>query len=265
MKRCHVSETQIQGEVPKSLTSAVALESFQKIDDVNFADHIDRLEKLDLRSAFQLVRLCKKLAYSFALNDRDKVDYSTLKLENGQVAGLTMFNTGRLGQTYSGKQQELATLLQTGSIKLDTYNKYLEVPDNMRMLREQNAPQTGADAALDRLVISDDYIPPTPFLNLDYAKQAAENKFTIETNRPEERRLPQKQLDQILMWRAAVMSMIKQRNTPDQPAANAPAQAGSAPAPGFSPTPLPTSVPGAPQGPQGTVAGNPVPIPSPAQ
>jgi hypothetical protein len=245
MKRVHISENAIAGETPKALTSSVALESWAKIDDVNFAEKIGRLEKVDLKSAYQLLRLSKKLKPSFTRpgSSRQIIDWNKLKLGEKTVVGLTGFNVGRLGQTYAGKEQAVNAMLASGSIDRATANKYLQVPDTQRMLNELNAPETGVDHAIDKLVFSKEYIPPPSYVNLDYAKQAIEARLTLE----EQRRDPNDpQLDLMRMWRAAVLEMQTQKLTPDQSGA---------------PAALPPSAPGAPAGTDADIPGKPVPVP----
>jgi len=80
------------------------------------------------------------------------------------------------------------------------------------LLNFLNAPMTGADRQIQMLLKKNsDYVPPLPFLNLTYAKQRVEATYIIEENMG----TPQEQLDKLLLWRAAVMEMIEQKNTPD--------------------------------------------------
>ena len=247
MQMVHISENAVAGEVPKALTSAVALESWAKIDDVNFKEMIERLEALDLRSAYQLVRLGKKLKpkYTRPGSTRQIINWDTLKIGPSTVVGMTALNVGTLGQTFSGQEQKLSAMLAAGAIDRATYNKYLQVPDTQRLLDQLNAPETGVDWALDTLVMKDNYEPPSPFVNLDYALQAVEARYIIE----QQRETPQEVLDRLLMWRAAAKEMIQQRHTPDPMA------------PGFGAAPMPGSAPGAPAGTDASIPGKPVPIP----
>ena len=244
MQRVHISENAVAGETPKALTSSVALESWAKIDDVNFAKKISDLEDVDLKSAYQLLRLSKKLKPSFTRpgSSRQIIDWKALKLTDKTVVGLKGFNVGRLGQTYAGKQQAVNAMLASGSIDRATANKYLQVPDTQQMLDQLNAPETGVDYALDKLVFADGYIPPPSYVNLDYAKQAVEARLILE----EQRGTPEDQLDLLRMWRAAVMETQEQKVTPD---------------PNTAAAPLPPSAPGAPVGTGGDIPGPTVPIP----
>lgn len=244
MQRVHISENAVAGETPKALTSSVALESWAKIDDVNFAEKIDRLEKTDLKSGYQLVRLSKKLKPDFtrAGSNRQIIAWNKLKITDKTIVGLKGFNVGRLGQTYSGKEQTVNSMLASGSIDRATANKYLQVPDTQRMLNELNAPETGVDNALDKLLFADDYIPPPSFVNPQYAKQAVEARIIIEG----ERETDEEKIDRLRMWRAAVLEIIQQQNTPDQ---------------AFGAAPLPPAAPGAPVGTGSDIPGPTVPVP----
>jgi hypothetical protein len=246
MKRVHVSANAVQGEVPKQLTSAVALDSWAKIDDVNFAENIGRLEEVDRKSAYQTIRLGKKLKTSYTRTGttRQIIKWSDLKIDKGTIVGLKALNVGKFGQTYAAKQQTLQAELAAGNITRDEYNKYLQVPNTQQLLDQLNAPETGVDTAIDKLVLSDEYIPPSSFLNLDYAKQAVEARYIIE----QERGTPDDQLDFLLQWRAAVIELKAQQSTPD--------------AAGFGPAQLPGVAPGAPVGTSASIPGKPIPIPA---
>jgi hypothetical protein len=252
MKRVHISENAVVGETPKALTSSVALESWAKIDDVNFAEKIARLEKVDLKSAYQLLRLAKKLKPSFTRpgSSRQVIKWSKLQLTDRTVVGLKGFNVGRLGQTYSGKEQTVNAMLASGSIDRATANKYLQVPDTQRMLDQLNAPETLVDDAIDELLFAKEYLPPPTGINLDYAKQAVEARIGLEEQRipPEERAKASAQapIDNLRMWRAAILEMKQQQVTPD---------------PNGAPAALPPSAPGAPAGTDADIPGPQVPVP----
>ena len=244
MKMVHISENAVQGEVPKQLTSAVALDSWAKVDDINFGELIDRIETADREDAEQMVRLGKKLkvAYRRVGTNQQLINWDDLKIGENTIVGLTAVNVGQFGQTYAAQKQEIISLLAAGEIDRDTANKYLQAPDRSAMFAQINAPETGVDKRLDKLVLGKEYVPPSSFLNLQYAKQAVEARHEMEW----QRKTPQDVLDRLLMWRAAVIDMIAQQMTPDA---------------GFGATPLPGSAPGAPAGTEASIPGAPVPIP----
>jgi hypothetical protein len=124
-ERVHVSFGAINGETPKALNSAVALERWAQIDDSNYAEMIGRLEDLVKRSGYQLINLAKKVKPSFTRMGRTKelIDWSKLRITDGTPVDLTAFNTGRLGQTIAGKVQQLKDMLADGDIDRRLFNK----------------------------------------------------------------------------------------------------------------------------------------------
>lgn len=244
MKMVHISENAVQGEIPKSLTSAVAIDSWAKVDDINFAELIDRIEVADRQDAQQQIRLGKKLKvdYKRVGTGQQLIKWDALGIAENTVVGLTAFNVGQLGQTYAAQKQEIISMLASGEIDRPTANKYLQVPDRRQMFDQLNAPETGVDKQLDRIVLGD-YEPPTPFLNPDYAIQAVEARYILERDRPFP--IPQRQLDNLLMWRAVMKDIKAQQMTPGD---------------NFGAAPLPGNAPGAPAGTEGTIPGKPVPI-----
>lgn len=259
-RRVHVSQNAIAGEVPKALTSAPALEKWSNIDDSNFGEMIGRLEEVVKRSGYQLIRLAKKVKPSFTRPGRTKeiIDWDALKIKDGQPLDLTAFNVGRLGQTVAGRVQALKDMLGAGDIDRRLYNKYLQVPDNSQLLDELNAPTESVSKCLDQLVLKDKYRPPSPYMDLDFAKQSVEARILLE----EDMGTPEKVLDRLRMWRAAAVELLAQRNTPPAPPAGAPANDNaSAPVTGLQ---LPAAAPNVPVGTSAGIPGAPIPIPATA-
>lgn len=214
MKRVHISEYAIQGEVPKQLTSAVALDKFQQIDDMTFLNIIGRLEDFDKENAEHAIALGKKYKPSYTTpgSERRLIKWEDVAMNSDVIRGIKIFNTGRFGQSIPAKQQQLAAMLAEGSITLDKYNKYLERPDMGGLMEQLNAPMTGADWQIDRLLKTGAYLPPSPFLSLEYAKQAIEARHIIA----EKRGVNRQKLNVLLMWRSAVMELMEQKKTPDR-------------------------------------------------
>ena len=253
MKRVHVSVNAVTGEVPKALTSAIAVERWAQIDDANFAEMIGRLEKVVVRSSYQLLRLAKRQKPSTKRPGRDKqiIDWDRLQIDGDRPIMMDGFNVGRLGQTVAGKTQQLEKMVADGGITRQVYNKYLQVPDIDNLMDEINAPVEGVSRMLENLIMGGKYIPPSPFFDLGYAKQAVEARIILEGNEG----TPEDVLDRLRMWRSAVIALKIQQTTPD--AAPGPVNAAAT---GITP---PTTAPGAPTGTAGGIPGPQIPIPQP--
>ena len=253
MKRVHVSVNAVTGEIPKSLTSAIAVEKWAQIDDANFAEMIGRLERVVVRSSYQTLRLGKKQKTPTKRPGRDKqvIDWDRLEIDGEKPVRMEGFNVGRLGQTVAGKTQQLEKMVADGGITRQLYNKYLEVPDIDGLLEEINAPVEGVSKKLWKMILGGKYIPPSPYYDLSYAKQAVEARIIIEENAD----TPNEIIDLLRMWRSAVIALKIQQTTPDAAPGNV-----AAPTTGILP---PTTAPGAPVGTAGGVVGPPIPIPQP--
>ena len=266
MRRVHINLNSLQSEVPKALSSAIAIERYAQIDDSAMAHQLGRLERLVVNSTRQFLRLGKRFNVSFTMPGRkkqiivwDKVDPDSVQLRG--------YNVGRLGQTVAGRTQQLEKMAADGSIDRVVYNKYLQVPNldgRGGMMDAINAPVEGVDKILNRIVLQGKYIPPSPYLNPTYAKQAVESRIILEQGWGTD----EAAIDRLRMWRSALLALSKQRATPDAPTVPAPA-AGPAGAPGaptdnFTGITPPTSIPGAPIGPDKGTAGAAITHPPPA-
>jgi hypothetical protein len=238
----HVSQAAVKGELPAGITAAIALEKYAQIDDQNFLEKIGRLEDFDKRCAYQKIMLFKRLNARFK-SGRRTFDWSKVKLNaNFRINDLQAYNVGRLAQTVAGRIQIVEQMYANKRIDGKTYNKFLQTPDIPGMFRDLNAEADDIAKQLDMLVKSSDYIPPTPFMDMPYAKLQVETRFARE----EAEGAPQDVLDRLMMWRATVMSFIKQSTTPDVDAPPSPAVGAVPPVPpGFADM-APPQIPGDP-------------------
>lgn len=209
----HVSEAAVKGEMPAGITAAIAIEKYAQIDDQNFLEKIGRLEDFDRRCAYQKIMLFKRLKAKFK-SGRRAFDWSTVPLnEYFRVDDIQAYNVGRLAQTVAGRIQIVEQMRANNRIDDKMYNKFLQTPDIPGMFRDLNAEANDVEKQLDALVKSDDYIPPNPFMDFEFAKKQVETRFARE----EADGADQAALDRLLMWRATVMSFLKQSTTPDAP------------------------------------------------
>jgi hypothetical protein len=254
MSRVHVSQQAVKGEVPKSLTSAVALEKWASIDDSSFLEMIGRAEEFVRRCALQYIRIAKRLKPKYTLTGRTKqlIDWPELEMDGDHPLNITAYCIGRLGQTLAGKTQKLQQLRQQGDITRQQYLRYLETPNTEGLLDTLNSRTDLVDMILDELVFSDEYVPPPSFCDFEYAVAATEDRYSIEA----QQETPQDVLDRLLQFRAH----LKELMTQGVPAA--------APAPGLVPPPPPGGLPpgGPPMGDMGsglpTESLNPAPTPN---
>lgn len=249
MRRVHVNLNSLQSEVPKALSSAIAIERYAQIDDSAMAHQLGRLETLVRRSTRQFLRLGKRFSIPFTMPGRKKQIIDWKKVDPDSVE-LKAYNVGRLGQTVAGRTQQLEKMVADGDIDRPIFNKYLQIPNldgRGGMMDTINAPVEGVDKILNRIVLQGKYVPPSPYLNPTYAKQAVESRIVLEQGWGTK----ETAIDRLRMWRSALLALNKQRQTAD--AANST----------FTGVTPPTSIPGAPIGPDKGTAGAPIPVPQP--
>jgi len=226
--RVHVSESAVKGESPTGLTSGVALTKWAQIDDQNFLEKIGRLEELDKRAAYQLIMLGKRLEPDFIRTGRNKrkIAWKSIKLNpNFRINDLQAYNVGRLSQTVAGRIQLLKEMYAEGTIDKKLYVKYQQTPDINGMFSELNSDADSVQSQLDELVKSDEFIPPSPYMDHLFAKQQVEDRYQREIAL----KSPQHVLDRLSIWRAVVINYIAQNNTPDAAMQQEPAIPGATP------------------------------------
>ncbi len=240
LNRAHISEAAVSGEKPGALTSAVALEKWTQIDDSNFAEMGGRLEAFLTRCGYQMIRLGKEVKPTVTLAGKRKqqIKWADLGMTGDKPQYLRAYPMSRLPQTMAGRQQLIDTMLRNGVISKALHTRLSQVPDIDQELDLLNAPTDAVERQLDSIVETGNYIPPTPFLDLEYAIQAAEARYLLE----EDDGTPRDRLDTILQYRAAAIDLREQQNTPDGPPAGAqepapatPAFNGITPPPGLLP------------------------------
>ncbi len=207
----HVSEASVKGEMPAGITAAIAIEKFAQIDDQNFLQKIGSLEDYDRRCCYQKIMLFKRLNAKFK-SGRRQFDWTTVPLNQYfRVDDLQAYNVGRLSQTVAGRIQIVEQMRANNRIDDKMYNKFLQTPDIPGMFRDLNAEANNIEMQLDKLVKSKDFIPPTPYMDFEYALRQVETRM----DREEAEGARQDVLDRLGMWRSVVMSFLKQRTTPD--------------------------------------------------
>lgn len=208
----HVSSASVKGEMPAGITAAIAIEKYAQIDDQNFLEKIGRLEDFDRRCAYQKIMLFKRLDAKFK-SSRREFDWTKVPLNDYfRVDDIQAYNVGRLSQTVAGRIQIVEQMRATNRIDDRMYNKYMQTPDIPGMFRDLNAQANNINKQLDALVKSEDFIPPTPYMDFEYALQQVETRM----DREEAEGSRQDVLDRLGMWRAVVMSYVKQKSTPDK-------------------------------------------------
>lgn len=227
MTRVHISENAVKGEQPKALQSAVALTKYAQIDDANFAELGGRLETGVVNCAYKYIKLAKKVKPDFKMPGRSKqlIKWSKISTILDTNVGLRGFAMSRLPQDIAGRQQLLDSMLANGTISKTIHTKFSQVPDIDGLLDTLNAKQDTVDNMLERIVSGGEYEPPLPFMDLNYAQEAAENKYCLE----KDMETPQEILDLLLQWRASVIEMNAEKTTMPAPALPTGAQMGGPP------------------------------------
>jgi hypothetical protein len=212
-ERAHISEMAVKGEIPRGLNSAPSLERWSQLDDQTFGEQAARLEAFVMRCAYQLISLGAETKPEVRLNGRQ---YRYVKWDpkwiNKKPAQLSAFGSSKVSQTIAGRRQDLEDMLNKGQISRQTFTRYAQIPDIDNLQDVLNAPQEAIDRQLDEL-LKGEYIPPTPFGDLNYAKAQVEARHCYESNIE----TPEDILDLYLQYRAAVKDLLLDQATPDAP------------------------------------------------
>lgn len=211
-ERAHISEMAVKGEIPRGLNSAPSLERWSQLDDQTFGEQAARLEAFMIRCAYQMISLGAETRPEVTLRGRD---YKFVKWDpkwiNKKPMQLLAFGSSRVSQTIAGRRQDLEDMLNKGQISRSTFTRYAQTPDIDQLQDILNAPQEAIDRQLDKL-LEGEYIPPTPFGDLQYALQQVEARYCYESNIE----TPEDILDLYLQYRAAVKDLLLDQATPDQ-------------------------------------------------
>lgn len=209
--RVHVSAQAVVGEAPKSLQSAVALEKYDQITDVNFQSASKRLEAFVVKCAYMKIRLGRELKVSVTLSGRKRqlIKWDQVDIPENKV-GMQAYPMSRLPQTIAGRQEIIDAQLANNEISRETHMRLSQVPDVDGEQDLENAPQESIARKLDRMIETGDYEPPNPFADLAYAIEYSQSRYTLE----EEEETPQDRLDLILMFKAACEDLQTQKQTP---------------------------------------------------
>lgn len=259
MTRVHISENAVKGEQPKALQSAVALTKWAQIDDANFAEMGQRLEKFVVNCVYKYIKLAKIAKPSFKVGGATKemIKWSEVSTILDKNVGLRGFAMSRLPQDIAGRQQLLDSMLANGTISKTIHTKWSQIPDVDGLLDQMNAKQDTVDSMIQEIIKTGEFSPPLPFMDLNYAQDTVESVYCIEYNRG----TPQEVLDLLLQWRASVIEMNAEKTTVPAPALPTGAQMGGPPMDpaGFGSMPAGGGQPMVPQSPDLAATQAPVP------
>lgn len=216
MARAHLSERATQGEIPTGIRSAVGLNKFVQIDDANFAELAGRIEYFVKRCAVRALRLGIEIKPKTNIpgGKSPLVDWDVVERAfKDSPISLKAYGINRLSQDPAARQQQIEAMLANGEISKKTYTRLAQVPNIDGELDMLNAPQDAVDKMLDAVVL-DEYVPPVPFMDLQYAKVRVEQRYALEYVRGTK----QADLDRLMLWRAAVIDLRTQLETPEKPA-----------------------------------------------
>jgi hypothetical protein len=255
MDQAHISAQALKGEVPHGM-SGVALDKYVAIDDANLKGITLRLNDFVKEVAIRLIKLGIQLKPPTNLPGYSEplVNWTVVKEAfNDRPISIQVFSENQLSQEPAGRQHELDTLRDNQDISQATYKMFSQIPDLDAAWDIENAPMMSVEKMLDNITMTGEWSAPTPFMDLNYAKDQVEKRHALESSL----NVPKDRLDLLLQWRAAVIDLQHQKTTPDAPPAPPeapPGPMGTAPEgvpPGASPEPFsPVEPPPGPPQPQ---------------
>ncbi len=243
-QQCGVSALQASSQKPAGLNSGEAIRSYDDISTDRFAALSRRYDNFYIDLAYQVIDLAKDICeregkYSTVFPNKNGVKEIDLPkaslLQNPYV--IQCFNMSSLPRDPAGRMQKITEMIQSGMISIKEGRRLLDYPDLEQVEKLANASEERIFQILDDIIEEGDYLPPDPFMDLQFAKETVVQYYNLYSSA----KLEEERCEMLRTFYSQTLALMGQ------------ATAGAAPQPGGNapqamPEALPTSplIPNAP-------------------
>jgi hypothetical protein len=265
-----ISQLAAQSKKPVGLESGRALREFSDIESERFMVVGQAYERLFVDVAEQAIEMIKDLhddgnPYTVASFDRngglEQIDWDEIDLDEDQYI-MQVKPIGSLPQTPAAKLASVNEMMLNGMFSKEEAHQLLDFPDLETANKLKTAHIEVIDLAIERMLEDGEYIPPEPYMALEYGISRIQQAYNLAiiNDEPEDRR------ELLRRWLAQADSMMAPPPAMPQGPAPSPMSGPMAgPPPGPMPGPMPPGLPPGMAGPPGLPPGLPPGPPAPPE
>jgi hypothetical protein len=213
-ERAGVSDMAAQGSKQPGLSSGLAIEKFQVVEDARHADLGQRQEDFVTEVSELLVYEGERLRPDVKVPGRrvTEIKWKDIDLKRDSYF-LRAFPMSSLPQTIGGKQQIISTWFANQQITRETKMRLEQTYDLANYEDLATASQDSIELALDDMLEHGKFVPPEPFFDTKLAVEMSQSRYLLEKIRE----TPRDRLDLILRYLAQLEDQAGQTQ-PENPA-----------------------------------------------
>lgn len=211
-----LSQLSATSQKPSGLDSAVALREFQDIETERFSLTALMYEDFYMEGSYlvlDMLRDLKERGINAKIKVRDGNFFSGLTFKDVDIPDdhttIRSFPTNFLPSTPAGKLQAASELIQAGFFSQEEALSLLDFPDISKSKSLKLAPVEAVLKTIESIIDTGDYLPPEPFMNLEFARSTAQNYYL----RGRADGMPEDRLDLLRAFMEDVDSLLN----PEQP------------------------------------------------
>ena len=192
LKFSGISQMSAQGETPKGLTAAKALQTMSDQEATRFSLLSDAWERFHLDLVEQIIDLCKEIDEEhpgFSVRTGLKnysidIKWKDVDLERDKFS-IQVWPTNLLPKTPAARMQQVNDLFQAGIIDRAMFLRLLDAPDLSSEQDLESAARDVADEQIEQMIDCDDPDAegslqyPEPFQDLVYALHRAQAHYNL--------------------------------------------------------------------------------------
>lgn len=181
-----ISALAASSQKPAGLTSGAALREYDDIQADRFAALVRRYDQMFIDLAYQVIDGAKDIAeetgrYQSIYPDKNgvqKVDFPNIELLKNPYI-IQCYDASSLPKDPSGRLQKVVEMMQAQLITPQEGRRLLDYPDIEQVDKLANAAEERIYQILDKIIDDGDYTPPDPLLDLELAKQTAQQYYNV--------------------------------------------------------------------------------------
>lgn len=242
-----ISQLSSMSQKPAGLNSGKALQTYNDIETERFMMFGKSWEDFHLDIARQQIDLVKTMLRTnpaYAVKYRGKGCIEEIRAEsfkdmtdNDYV--MQAFPISALSKTPEGKMAQVQELVKAGWVDQRDAKRLLDFPDLDKLNSLAFSPYEAIDEMIEGMLNGGEYVPPEPFMDLEYAKNRACLYYIRARNKGKE---PESTMEKLRMFAFQAYSMLLSNPQPTTTPASAMQPTGQGIAPADGSTPAPTGV-----------------------
>lgn len=179
-----ISQLSASSRKPSGLDSGRAIREYRDIESERFSSQVDNYEDFYIQAGELIKKLSRKLVSKGKDpvvdwkdgNSLQRIRFSDVDVPDEKIQ-VRPYPTNFLPSTPAGKLDTVQELTQTGFYTKEEALELLDFPDLEKTNQLKLSPRTDIIKTIEKIIETETYIPPEPFMNLDLARSLSQTYY----------------------------------------------------------------------------------------